>query len=115
MAGGQSWTEQWLKFDNSYFAVPDGPDGEQLLRLETDACLAKDPAFKPFFDRYAASQDDFFKDCEEKAGAAYGALRGHGRVEGGRGMFCHVAGADESSRRSRWCCRWHAFEGPRPF
>merc|ERR1712224_699713 len=25
MKGGQSWTEKWLKFDNSYFTTPHGP------------------------------------------------------------------------------------------
>lgn len=64
MAGGQSWTKQWLKFDNSYFCVPEGADAPELLRLETDACLAKDPAFKEYFEKYAASQAAFFADCE---------------------------------------------------
>ncbi|CAM9966899.1 unnamed protein product, partial [Sphacelaria rigidula] len=62
MSGGQSWTEKWLKFDNSYFSIPEGPDSAQLLRLQTDSCLSQDPSFKPFFDKYAASQDDFFAD-----------------------------------------------------
>lgn len=65
MSGGQSWTEKWLKFDNSYFSIPEGPDSAQLLRLQTDSCLSQDPSFKPFFDKYAASQDDFFADCKK--------------------------------------------------
>lgn len=64
MSGGQSWTRKWLTFDNSYFAVPEGPDASELLRLETDACLAQDPSFKEYFEKYAASQDAFFADCK---------------------------------------------------
>ena len=65
MSGGQSWTEEWLKFDNSYFsAPPQGASASELLRLETDSCLSRDPLFKEHFDKYAASQDDFFADCE---------------------------------------------------
>lgn len=64
MAGGQSWTQHWLKFDNSYFSTPEGSDATELLRLETDACLKEDPAFKEYFDKFAASQDEFFKACE---------------------------------------------------
>ncbi|CEM12648.1 unnamed protein product [Vitrella brassicaformis CCMP3155] len=61
-AGGQSWTEKWLAFDNSYFkVVKDKVDGD-LLALDTDKCLFEDAAFKPFAEKYAASQDDFFKD-----------------------------------------------------
>ena len=67
MSGGQSWTEQWLKFDNSYFsAAPAGGSASELLRLETDSCLSRDPRFKEHFDKYAASQDAFFADCERK-------------------------------------------------
>lgn len=82
MAGGQSWTEKWLKFDNSYFSTPEGPDNAELLRLETDACLSKDPSFKPFFDKYADSQDDFFADCERDSRGEKGA-NGKGVQRGG--------------------------------
>ncbi|CAN0254464.1 unnamed protein product [Laminaria digitata] len=78
MSGGESWTEEWLKFDNSYFkAPPEGGDpasssssssssSSELLRLETDSCLSRDPSFKEHFDKYADSQDAFFADCERK-------------------------------------------------
>lgn len=49
LPGGQSWTKNWLAFDNSYFSPPDDP---QLLRLPTDAVLAVDAGFKPHFERY---------------------------------------------------------------
>lgn len=74
MSGGQSWTEKWLKFDNSYFKVPEGPLASELLRLQTDSCLAEDSSFKKYFDNYAASQEDFFADCENE-GRSAGRLR----------------------------------------
>jgi L-ascorbate peroxidase len=73
MAGGMSWTKDWLTFDNSYFtqprAIPAGGHGREmkddLLWLPTDAVLVKDPGFAPFFKLYAASQDAFFQDYAE--------------------------------------------------
>jgi len=59
MAGGQSWTQQWLTFDNSYFR--EEPSGD-LMMLETDKIIREDPDFKPHFERYAKSQEEFFKD-----------------------------------------------------
>ena len=58
-AGGQSWTKQWLKFDNSYFTTERDP---ALLRLETDSALETDPKFAPHYKRYAQSQAAFFSD-----------------------------------------------------
>ncbi|KAJ6412652.1 hypothetical protein OIU84_005657 [Salix udensis] len=41
--GGQSWTAEWLKFDNSYFKdIKERKDGD-LLVLPTDAALFEDP------------------------------------------------------------------------
>jgi len=59
MTGGQSWTKNWLTFDNSYF-IRDGD--ESLIVLETDDIIMKDPAFKPHAERYAKSKEEFFKD-----------------------------------------------------
>lgn len=59
MPGGQSWTKQWLKFDNSYFQPQSDP---ALLVLQTDAALQTDPLFRPHFLRYAASQATFFAE-----------------------------------------------------
>eukprot|EP00612_Vaucheria_litorea_P001459 CAMPEP_0171457782 /NCGR_PEP_ID=MMETSP0945-20130129/3720_1 /TAXON_ID=109269 /ORGANISM="Vaucheria litorea, Strain CCMP2940" /LENGTH=290 /DNA_ID=CAMNT_0011983453 /DNA_START=137 /DNA_END=1009 /DNA_ORIENTATION=- len=59
--GGSSWTEKWLKFDNSYFAaVPD--NDEDLLKLETDSSLYLDEAMLPIALEYKQDQDLFFKD-----------------------------------------------------
>ncbi|XP_027148468.1 probable L-ascorbate peroxidase 6, chloroplastic/mitochondrial isoform X2 [Coffea eugenioides] len=63
--GGQSWTVQWLKFDNSYFKdIKERRDAE-LLVLPTDAVLFEDPAFKEYAEKYAADQEAFFKDYAE--------------------------------------------------
>ena len=58
LPGGQSWTKNWLTFDNSYFQ-PAGGDAA-LLRLPTDSVLATDPGFKPFYAKFGASQPAFF-------------------------------------------------------
>lgn len=60
--GGQSWTVQWLKFDNSYFTDIKEQKDADLLVLPTDACLFEDPGFSPFAEKYAADQDAFFAD-----------------------------------------------------
>ncbi|RYR54477.1 hypothetical protein Ahy_A06g029760 [Arachis hypogaea] len=43
---GQSWTVQWLKFDNSYFKDIKEKKDEDLLVLPTYAVLFEDPSFK---------------------------------------------------------------------
>ncbi|PKA66790.1 L-ascorbate peroxidase T, chloroplastic [Apostasia shenzhenica] len=63
--GGQSWTVQWLKFDNSYFKDIKERKDEDLLVLPTDAVLFDDPAFKVYAEKYAEDQDAFFKDYAE--------------------------------------------------
>jgi L-ascorbate peroxidase len=63
--GGSSWTVQWLKFDNSYFADIKEQRDAELLVLPTDAALFEDDGFRPFAEKYAASQDDFFADYVE--------------------------------------------------
>ncbi len=63
MAGGCSWTVNWLSFDNEYFRRPaDGKDEKDLLWLSTDRVLHTDPGFSPHFMRYAVDQDAFFYD-----------------------------------------------------
>lgn len=59
MMGGQSWTKKWLSFDNSYFQRT---GDKELMMLETDDIISKDPSFKPYFDIYAKSQGAFFND-----------------------------------------------------
>ncbi|GMH00709.1 hypothetical protein Nepgr_002548 [Nepenthes gracilis] len=63
--GGQSWTVQWLKFDNSYFKDIKERKDEDLLVLPTDAVLFEDPSLKVYAEKYAEDQDAFFKDYAE--------------------------------------------------
>ncbi|XWS23718.1 hypothetical protein CRYUN_Cryun28dG0039200 [Craigia yunnanensis] len=63
--GGQSWTVQWLKFDNSYFKDIKVKRDEDLLVLPTDAVLFEDPSFKVYAEKYAEDQETFFKDYAE--------------------------------------------------
>ncbi|KAI4366599.1 hypothetical protein MLD38_022460 [Melastoma candidum] len=63
--GGQSWTVQWLKFDNSYFKDIKAKKDEDLLILPTDATLFDDPSFKVYAEKYAEDQETFFKDYAE--------------------------------------------------
>jgi len=58
-AGGRSWTKNWLKFDNSYFTDMEKAD-PQVVTFPTDAVLMTDPGFKPHFDTFKASQENFF-------------------------------------------------------
>ena len=52
-------TQEWLKFDNSYFKVLKEQDDEDLLVLETDGVLMTDSKFR-YWSRnallYAPSQ-----------------------------------------------------------
>ncbi|KAG7032809.1 L-ascorbate peroxidase T, chloroplastic [Cucurbita argyrosperma subsp. argyrosperma] len=63
--GGQSWTVQWLKFDNSYFKDIKERRDEELLVLPTDAALFEDPSFKVYAEKYVEDQEAFFKDYAE--------------------------------------------------
>lgn len=61
-AGGSSWTEKWLIFDNSYFTtMPDPKADPELLKLSTDKTLFDDDGFKPFAEKFRDSQDAFFE------------------------------------------------------
>ncbi len=44
--GGQSWTPDWLKFDNSYFKYVKEQYDPDLLVLETDDVLFRDDGFR---------------------------------------------------------------------
>lgn len=63
--GGQSWTVEWLKFDNSYFKEIKEQRDQDLLVLPTDAVLFEDPGFKVYAEKYAVDQDAFLKDYAE--------------------------------------------------
>jgi len=61
--GGQSWTKEWLKFDNSYFQMPmQGQADKECIAFPTDRVLTTDPGFKPTFQKYARDQGAFFAE-----------------------------------------------------
>jgi L-ascorbate peroxidase len=60
--GGQSWTPEWLKFDNSYFKEVKAQMDPDLLVLQTDDVIFKDEGFAPFANKYEADNDAFFVD-----------------------------------------------------
>ncbi|KAL9267458.1 L-ascorbate peroxidase 3-like protein [Drosera capensis] len=57
-----AWTNEPLKFDNSYFVELLKGESEGLLQLPTDKALLEDPAFRPFVELYAKDEEAFFKD-----------------------------------------------------
>ena len=60
--GGSSWTEKWLKFDNSYFTtVPDSSADPELLKLSTDKTLFDDEGFRPHAEKFRDSEAAFFE------------------------------------------------------
>merc|ERR1719416_199874 len=59
--GGSPWVEDWLVFDNSYFTtITDASTDEELLKLTSDKILFQDAGFKPYSEKFAKSQDEFF-------------------------------------------------------
>jgi len=81
MQGGQSWTKEWLKFDNSYFTQ--GGSDNDLLWLPTDQCLKEDSGFKPIFDKFNGNQTAFFASYSSahKKLAELGSDFGSGAIE----------------------------------
>ncbi|KAJ7978612.1 Ascorbate peroxidase [Quillaja saponaria] len=59
------WTEEPLKFDNSYFVELLKAESEGLLKLPTDKALLDDPGFCSYVELYAKDEDAFFKDYAE--------------------------------------------------
>ena len=68
MAGGGSWTKNWLVFDNSYFRRPfeeeDGAKNPHLIWLPSDQALLEDSEYQQFFAIYAKDQNRFFEEFE---------------------------------------------------
>eukprot|EP00529_Nitzschia_sp_RCC80_P030523 CAMPEP_0113497334 /NCGR_PEP_ID=MMETSP0014_2-20120614/30579_1 /TAXON_ID=2857 /ORGANISM="Nitzschia sp." /LENGTH=303 /DNA_ID=CAMNT_0000391275 /DNA_START=13 /DNA_END=924 /DNA_ORIENTATION=+ /assembly_acc=CAM_ASM_000159 len=61
-AGGSSWTEQFLVFDNSYFTTLDDPKADpELLKLSSDKIVFVDEKFKPFAEKFRDDQAAFFE------------------------------------------------------
>ncbi|XP_068645607.1 L-ascorbate peroxidase 3-like [Aristolochia californica] len=59
------WTQDPLKFDNSYFVELLKGETEGLLQLPTDKVLVEDPVFRPYVELYAKDEDAFFRDYAE--------------------------------------------------
>lgn len=57
-----AWTEEPLKFDNSYFVELLKGESEGLLKLPTDKALMEDPEFRKYVELYAKDEDAFFHD-----------------------------------------------------
>uniref|UniRef100_A0A0D9XAK7 L-ascorbate peroxidase n=1 Tax=Leersia perrieri TaxID=77586 RepID=A0A0D9XAK7_9ORYZ len=60
-----AWTQEPLKFDNSYFLELLKGESEGLLKLPTDKALLEDPGFRRFVELYARDEETFFKDYAE--------------------------------------------------
>ncbi|OEL35710.1 putative L-ascorbate peroxidase 4 [Dichanthelium oligosanthes] len=60
-----AWTQEPLKFDNSYFLELLKGESEGLLQLPTDKALLSDPEFRRYVELYAKDEDAFFKDYAE--------------------------------------------------
>ncbi|KAK9941599.1 hypothetical protein M0R45_007301 [Rubus argutus] len=56
------WTQEPLKFDNSYFVELLKGESEGLLKLPSDTALLDDPEFRNFVELYAKDEEEFFKD-----------------------------------------------------
>lgn len=56
------WTQEPLKFDNSYFVELLKGESEGLLKLPSDTALLDDPEFRKFVELYAKDEEAFFKD-----------------------------------------------------
>ncbi|XP_057966492.1 L-ascorbate peroxidase 3 [Malania oleifera] len=56
------WTQDPLKFDNSYFVELLKVESEGLLKLPTDTALLDDPEFHRYVELYAKDEDAFFRD-----------------------------------------------------
>ena len=63
------WTEEWLKFDNTYYQVlfkrEEGVIDDELVALESDLALISDPEFKEMAAKYRDDQELFFQDYIE--------------------------------------------------
>ncbi|KAH1224426.1 L-ascorbate peroxidase 3 [Glycine max] len=59
------WTEDPLKFDNSYFVELLKEDSAGLLKLPTDKALLEDAEFRCYVELYAKDEDAFFRDYAE--------------------------------------------------
>ncbi|PPD94703.1 hypothetical protein GOBAR_DD08239 [Gossypium barbadense] len=57
-----AWTTNPLTFDNSYFKELLSGTGADIMQLPSDKVLVSDPVFRPFVEKYAADEGEFFAD-----------------------------------------------------
>ncbi|KAG8471469.1 hypothetical protein CXB51_036926 [Gossypium anomalum] len=57
-----AWTTNPLIFDNSYYKELLSETGADIMQLPSDKVLVSDPVFRPFVEKYAADEDEFFAD-----------------------------------------------------
>ncbi|XP_012461165.1 L-ascorbate peroxidase, cytosolic [Gossypium raimondii] len=57
-----AWTTNPLTFDNSYFKELLSGTGADTMQLPSDKVLVSDPVFRPFVEKYAADEGEFFAD-----------------------------------------------------
>lgn len=63
IAGGCSWTKNWLQFDNSYFRrIYEDAHDPDLLWLPTDRALYECPEFRRYYEIYARNEEAFRED-----------------------------------------------------
>lgn len=68
MAGGISWTKNWLTFDNSFFhpqpahLANNQLEYEDLILFPTDKCLFLSSELKGYSELYASNQEIFFEE-----------------------------------------------------
>ena len=68
MAGGISWTKNWLTFDNSFFQPhldhlrSNKLEINDLILLPTYKCLFLSPELKGYSELYATNQEIFFEE-----------------------------------------------------
>ncbi|KAK9164518.1 hypothetical protein Syun_005420 [Stephania yunnanensis] len=60
-----AWTNDPLKFDNSYFRELLKGETPGHLQLPTDKALLEDPKFRYYVELYAKDEDTFFRDYAE--------------------------------------------------
>lgn len=61
MAGGRSWSKEWLTFNNGYYGDVESRQKE-LLQLSTDKVLFVDAEFRKYAHEYGRDQGKFFED-----------------------------------------------------
>eukprot|EP00897_Mesotaenium_endlicherianum_P004050 jgi/Mesen1/3673/ME000202S02764 len=79
-----AWTQQPLKFDNSYYVELLRGASEGLLQLPTDKALMADPSFRPYVELYAKMAE---LGCRDTSPAFWNAAGKDGSAESYYGIL----------------------------